>query len=53
MLYVIGLIKKYIKYVIVKIWPVIIKGSSTGRAPIQVNMMIIATILQNIILLIG
>lgn len=40
---------KYIKYTIVKICPVIINGSSTGRAPIQVNIITILINSQKVI----
>jgi hypothetical protein len=35
---IIGLIIKYKKYITVKICPVRINGSSTGRAPIHVSI---------------
>jgi hypothetical protein len=43
---IIGFIKKYKKYKIVRIWPTKIYGSSAGRAPIQVNKITIFTINQ-------
>jgi hypothetical protein len=48
-----GLIKKYEKYKTVRICPIITYGSSTGRAPIQVNKDAITINLQNKNLLIG
>jgi uncharacterized protein YbbK (DUF523 family) len=44
---------KYMKYKIVRVCPVMMYGSSTGRAPIHVNIVTSATIVQNNILFIG
>ena len=44
---------KYKKYVTVKICPTKTYGSSTGRAPIQVNKITLINIIQNRIWLIG
>lgn len=44
---------KYIKYIIVRIWPVKINGSSTGRAPIQVSIITILINNQKVICLNG
>lgn len=46
-----GLLKKYLKYKIVKICPIFTKGYSMGLAPIQVRIRNIIKKNQNIILL--
>jgi hypothetical protein len=43
----------YIKYIVVKICPVRIYGSSIGRAPIHVNRITVFVVVQNKTWLIG
>jgi len=52
-IYIIGVIKKYIKYVQVKICLILMKGSSTGQAPKKVRSHKMLTSAQNKILAIG
>ena len=50
---VIGLMMKNEKYIHVKIWPIRMNGSSTGRAPIHDRRVADEASIQNVILLMG
>jgi len=48
-----GFMMKYVKYIVVRICPVMMNGSSTGRAPIHDRRIADEASIQNVILLIG